>query len=80
MGSLICYVPMHNMYTICLQVFLLQEVFGMYKTLNDRYSIEPRGGVKYTPSQIIPLAHRVDYIAKCNHVRSILSKHQLKRN
>ncbi len=26
-------------------------VFGMYKTLNDRYSIEPRGGVKYTPSQ-----------------------------
>lgn len=25
-------------------------VFGMYKTLNDKYSIEPRMGVKYTPS------------------------------
>ena len=27
--------------------------------------------------KIIPLPYRVDYIAKCNHVRSILSKHQL---
>ena len=26
-------------------------VFGMYKTLNDKYSIEPRGGIKFIPSE-----------------------------
>jgi len=31
-------------------------VFGMYKTLNNKYSIEPRAGLKYTPSQNHTLA------------------------
>ncbi|HPL04537.1 MAG TPA: TonB-dependent receptor [Bacteroidales bacterium] len=26
-------------------------VFSMYKTLNDKYSVEPRGGIKYTPAK-----------------------------
>ncbi len=26
-------------------------VFGMYMTLNDKYSVEPRGGIRFTPSK-----------------------------